>query len=76
VLAWDHLVVGIGSVTRLPAVPGLDRHGLEMKSLRDAVALRDRAIQLLEQADAHRGAAIRRGLLHFVVVAPTSPESR
>jgi NADH dehydrogenase len=68
VLAWDHLVVALGSVTRLPAVPGLDRHGLEMKSLRDAVALRDRAIQLLEQADATAGAAIRRGLLHFVVV--------
>ena len=68
VLEWDHLVVALGSVTRLPAVPGLDRHGLEMKSMRDAVALRDRAIQLLEQADATDGAAIRRGLLHFVVV--------
>lgn len=67
-LAWDHLVVALGSVTRLPAVPGLDRHGLEMKSMRDAVALRDRAILLLEQADATAGAAARRALLHFVVV--------
>jgi NADH dehydrogenase len=68
VLPWDHLVVALGSVTRLPPVPGLDRHGFEMKSLRDAVALRDRAIQLLEQADATDDAATRRALLHFVVV--------
>jgi len=67
-LTWDHLVVALGSVTRLPAVPGLDRHGFEMKSMRDAVALRDRAIQLLEQADATASAAARRALLHFVVV--------
>jgi len=67
-LPWDHLVVALGSVTRLPAVPGLAEHGLEVKSMRDAVALRDRAIQLLEQADATPDAAARRALLNFVVV--------
>lgn len=67
-LPWDHLVVALGSVTRLPAVPGLDRHGFELRSMRDAVALRDRAIQLLEQADATANATARRALLHFVVV--------
>jgi NADH dehydrogenase len=67
-LAWDHLVVALGSVTRLPRVPGLPEHVLEMKSLEDAVTLRDRAIQLLEQADAATDADRRRRLLHFVVV--------
>ena len=67
-LPWDQLVVALGSVTRLPAVPGLDRHGFELRSMRDAVALRDRAIQLLEQADATADATARRALLHFVVV--------
>jgi NADH:ubiquinone reductase (H+-translocating) len=68
VLGWDHLVVALGSVTRLPQVPGLAEHALEMKSLTDAVALRDRAIQLLEQADATADPARRRELLRFVVV--------
>jgi NADH:ubiquinone reductase (H+-translocating) len=68
VLGWDHLVVALGSVTRLPPVAGLAEYALEMKSLTDAVALRDRAIQLLEQADATVDPARRRQLLHFVVV--------
>lgn len=68
VMAYDHLVVALGSVTRMPPLPGLVEHGFQMKSLGDAVALRDRAIQLLEQADACTEAAQRRELLHFVVV--------
>lgn len=67
-ITYDHLVVALGSVTRLPAVPGLAEYGFEMKSLGDAVALRDRAIALLEQADATSDADRRRELLHFVVV--------
>jgi len=67
-VSYDHLVLAPGSVTRLPAIPGLDQHGLEMKSLADAVALRDRAIGMLEAADATPDPAARRTLLHFVVV--------
>jgi NADH dehydrogenase len=67
-VSFDHLVIALGSVTRLPEVPGLREHGYEMKSLADAVALRDRAIGLLERADATADPAERRAMLHFVVV--------
>ncbi|RMD85097.1 MAG: NAD(P)/FAD-dependent oxidoreductase [Candidatus Dadabacteria bacterium] len=67
-LAYDHLVLAVGSVTRLPEVPGLREYGFELKSLTDAIALRDRAIRLLELADALGDAEARRALLHFVVV--------
>lgn len=67
-IGYDHLVVALGSVTRLPDVPGLARFGFAMKSLPDAVALRDRAIQLLERAEATDDPERRRALLHFVVV--------
>jgi NADH dehydrogenase len=67
-IPYDHLVLALGSVTRLPQIPGLSRFGLEMKSLADAVQLRDRAIQMLERADACEDAARRRALLQFVVV--------
>lgn len=67
-IRYDHLVISVGSVTRLPEVPGLREYGYEMKSLADAVALRDRAISMLELADATADTAKRRALLHFVVV--------
>jgi NADH:ubiquinone reductase (H+-translocating) len=65
---FDHLVLAVGAVTRLPDLPGLAEFGFEMKSVGDAVALRDRAIRLLEVADAIEDPARRRALLRFVVV--------
>ena len=67
-VAYDHLVIALGSVTRIPNVPGLREHALEMKGMGDAVALRDRAVRMLELADAAPDAETRRALLHFVVV--------
>lgn len=65
---YDHLVVALGSVTRMPPIPGLAEHGFGMKSITDAVTLRDRAIRLLETANATDDPDLRRALLHFVVV--------
>ncbi|MBD3298121.1 MAG: NAD(P)/FAD-dependent oxidoreductase [candidate division Zixibacteria bacterium] len=65
---YDHLVLALGSVTKMPNVSGLAEYGFQMKSLADAVALRDRAIQMLERADATTDEEERRALLHFVVV--------
>ncbi|MBC7771916.1 MAG: NAD(P)/FAD-dependent oxidoreductase [Pyrinomonadaceae bacterium] len=67
-IQYDHLVLALGSVTRMPEVPGLREFGFEMKSLGDAVALRDRAIEMLESADATVDPAMKKELLHFVVV--------
>lgn len=67
-LAYDHLVLALGSVTLMPDVPGLREYGYEMKSLADAVTLRDRAIRKLEHADAVADESERGRLLHFVVV--------
>ena len=68
VLDYDQLVFTPGSVTRMPDVPGLAEHAYQIKSLADAVQLRDRAIQQLELADATPDPAARRARLHFVVV--------
>jgi NADH dehydrogenase len=69
-IPYDHLVLALGSATRLPPVPGLPEYGWEMKDLQDAVALRDRAIDVIEQADAlaKPGSDAVKELLHFVVV--------
>jgi NADH dehydrogenase len=68
VMEFDHVVLAPGSVTRLPNVPGLARYGFEIKSLQDAVHLRDHAIRQLERADAAGDPELRQRLLHFVVV--------
>ena len=70
-LDWDHVVVALGSVTRiLPdhVVSGVREHAFEMKHMTDAVAIRDRAIELLELANATDDPDERKRLLHFVVV--------
>jgi NADH dehydrogenase len=70
-LRYDHLVIALGSVTKLPPesiVPGAREHCSQIKSLTDAVALRDRAIVLLEMADASDDESRRRELLRIVIV--------
>ena len=67
-MTYDHLVMAMGSVTLKPPVPGLKEYGYEMKSLADAVGLRDRVIQLLEQASAIDDPDKRKELLHLTVV--------
>ncbi len=70
-IEYDHLVVALGSVTRvLPEniVSGVREHAFFMKHMSDAVAIRDRAVELLELANAIDDADERRRLLHFVIV--------
>lgn len=67
-MTYDHCVLAMGSVTLKPPVPGLAEFGYEMKSLVDAIALRDRVVQLLEQASATDDVEKRRRLLHLTVV--------
>lgn len=69
VVPYDHLVLALGSVTRMPdGIPGLREHAFQLKDMADAIALRDRAIQMLELADTSADAELRRELLHFVIV--------
>ena len=70
-LGYDHVVVALGSVTRIlpeDVVSGVREHAFEMKHMTDAVAVRDRAIELLELANATEDPDERRRLLHFVIV--------
>jgi NADH dehydrogenase len=66
-LQYDHLVLALGSVTNFFGLPGLAERALTMKTLGDAIAIRNRAIQLLEEADFECFATQRHDLLTFVV---------
>ncbi|MEM1012597.1 MAG: NAD(P)/FAD-dependent oxidoreductase [Planctomycetota bacterium] len=65
---FDHLVLSMGTVTLKPPVPGLKEYGYEMKSLADAIALRERVVRLLERANAIDSLEKRRELLTLTVI--------
>jgi NADH dehydrogenase len=66
-LEYDHLVVALGSVTNFYGLTGLQENALTMKTLGDAIHLRNRVIQNLEEADGECAAGGRPSLLTFVV---------
>src|SRR5918992_5464165 len=66
-LEYDHLVIALGSITNFFNLPGLQERALTMKSLGDAIYLRNKLIALLEEADFECCAAERSKLLTFVV---------
>lgn len=66
-LPYDQLVLALGSSTNFFGLPGVERCALTMKSLSDAVALRNRLITHLEEANSECSAGSRYPLMTFVV---------
>jgi NADH dehydrogenase len=67
-LPYDQLIVALGSISRALPIPGLKEHAIGFKTLSDAIALRNLAINALERAESVDDDAARRGLLTFVFV--------
>ena len=67
ILTYDHLVLALGSITNFYNLPGLAERALTMKSLGDAIYLRNRMIAHLEEANFECAASMREPLLTFVV---------
>src|SRR5215218_1901522 len=64
---YDQLVLALGSVSRTLPIPGLAEHAMGFKTLAEAIALRNRLILSLEQAESVDDEETRRALLTFVV---------
>ena len=67
-LRYDYLVLSPGSVTRTFDIPGLAEHARGMKTLRQALSLRDHVIAQLELAAAANSAEEKRRRCTFIVV--------
>jgi NADH dehydrogenase len=67
-LRYDHLVLALGSVSRLLPVPGLGEHAVGFKSLADAIWLRNHVVETLEGANASEHPERRQELLTYVFV--------
>ncbi|MBA2580726.1 MAG: NAD(P)/FAD-dependent oxidoreductase [Thermoleophilaceae bacterium] len=66
-LPYDHLVLALGSVADFRDLPGVEANSFTLKTLEDAVALRNHVISLLEEAEGEAHSEERRRQLTFVV---------
>jgi NADH dehydrogenase len=57
---YTDLVIALGAVTRMPSVPGLSEHALDLKDLAGAIRLRNQVLRQIELADASPESAARR----------------
>jgi NADH dehydrogenase len=67
-IRYDHLVLACGTNANLDIVKGMANYALPLKTLGDALFLRNRIIARLEQADLQSDPVQRRWLTTFVVV--------
>jgi len=66
-IAYDHVVFSLGGTTNRKLIPGSE-HALTFKTLADAIFLRNRIIDLFEQAEVEADPDRKRRLLTFVVI--------
>src|ERR687892_1096751 len=67
-LTYDHAIVALGSISRALPIPGLREHAVGLKTLSDAIALRNQIVQTLERAESVEDETTRRALLTYVFV--------
>ncbi|MCA9351976.1 NAD(P)/FAD-dependent oxidoreductase [Patescibacteria group bacterium] len=76
IITYDILVAGLGSKTHFFGTPGAEEHAYILKTLDDAVHLRNRFIDTFETASQTTDPVERKKLLSFVIVGagPTGVE--
>jgi len=67
-LHYDFLVVALGSETNFFGMSDLEKNAYQMKTLNDAVLVRNRIIDMLEQAENETDPILKKSLLTFVIV--------
>jgi NADH:quinone reductase (non-electrogenic) len=68
IVTYDALVIALGSITDFRAVPGMAEHAVGLRTMGDAFYLRNRALDMLEEARIEQDSGRRERLLTFVVV--------
>jgi NADH dehydrogenase len=66
-LTYDQLVLALGTVPNFHRTPGIEEHALTMKTLGDAIVLRNRMIEALDVADNHPDETERMAMMTVVV---------
>jgi NADH dehydrogenase len=67
-VSYDHLVVGLGSVSRTLPIPGLAENAIGFKNVEEAIAVRNHVLNRLDVASSTWDADMRRKMLTFTFV--------
>jgi NADH dehydrogenase len=75
-IAYDYLILAPGGETNFFGLESMQRHGLGLKDIPDAIAIRNQVLTAFERAMLEPDAEQRRALLTFIVVGggPTGVE--
>jgi len=65
---FEHLVLAFGNRARLDLVPGLAEHGLALKTVGDAMHIRNMVLRRVARIELETDAAVRARLGHFIVI--------
>lgn len=65
---YEHLVLAFGNRARLDLIPGLQEHGLPLKTVGDAMHIRNIVLRRVAQMELETDARVRRRLGRFVVI--------
>ncbi len=67
-LAYDQIVVALGSIARTLPIPGLAEEATGFKNVEEAIALRNKVLDRLDVASSQPDPALRKSALTFVFV--------
>ena len=67
-LHYDHLVLAFGNRARLDLIPGMAEHALPLKTVGDALEIRNAVLRRIARIELESDPALRRALGHFVVI--------
>jgi NADH dehydrogenase len=65
---YDHVVLGLGAVSRVLPIPGLAERGVGFTSVSEAIYLRNRVLERMDAAESTADPSLRRRALTFVFV--------
>jgi NADH dehydrogenase len=68
VLPWDHLVLAFGSAARLDLMPGMAEHALPLKTVGDAMHIRNTVLRRLARIELEPDPVLRGELGHFIII--------
>jgi NADH dehydrogenase len=67
-IAYDELVLAFGNRARLDLIPGLVEHALPLKTIGDAMHIRNMVLRRIARLELESDPTLRRRLGHFVVI--------
>src|SRR6516162_10826913 len=66
--AYEHLLLAFGNRARLDLIPGLEQHALPLKTVGDAMHIRNMVLRRVAQIELESDPGLRRQLGHFVII--------